>query len=161
MQGFLDTRPKIIAHDLHPGYLSTQYALGQSLRRVGIQHHHAHMAACMAEHGLKGDAIGIIYDGTGLGTDGAIWGKNFFVASIPKVSRFGHWKYVTLQGGDSAVKNPWKTVVSYLYELTIYSNMNHKSIPLDTFLDSWGHLNTKALVTAYQTRKKKALGAVQ
>ncbi|HHY22982.1 MAG TPA: carbamoyltransferase HypF, partial [Clostridiaceae bacterium] len=84
-----------------------------------LQHHHAHMAACMAEHGLKRDAIGITYDGTGMGTDGAIWGGEFLVGSEGKFSRAGHWKYVALQGGDSAIKEPWKSAASYLYAMGI------------------------------------------
>lgn len=121
MKVLLGAEPKIIAHDLHTGYLSTQCALKQNAERISIQHHHAHMAACIAEHDLKEDAIGIIYDGTGMGTDGAIWGGEFFIGSKCKFSRVGHWKYVTLQGGDSAVKQPWKSAVSYLYAMGINS----------------------------------------
>lgn len=119
MKELLGTEPQIIVHDLHMGYLSTQWAIKQSATKIPIQHHHAHMAACMEEHNLKGDAIGIIYDGTGLGTDGAIWGGEFFVGSIGKYSRVGHWKYVNLQGGDSAIREPWKSAVSYLYAMEI------------------------------------------
>lgn len=126
MQVLLGAEPQFIAHDLHPGYLSTQWAMKQSAAKIPIQHHHAHMAACMAENSLTEDAIGIIYDGTGLGTDGAIWGGEFLVGSIGsigskgskgKFARVGHWKYVTLQGGDSAVKEPWKSAASYLYAM--------------------------------------------
>lgn len=121
MKALLGAEPQIIAHDLHTGYLSTRYAIKQPAVRLPVQHHHAHMAACMAEHGLKKDAIGVIYDGTGLGTDGAIWGGEFLVGSISKFSRVGHWKYVTLQGGDSAIKEPWKSAASYLYAMGINS----------------------------------------
>lgn len=121
MKVLLGAEPKIIAHDLHTGYLSTQWAIKQTAKKIPIQHHHAHMAACMEEHGLKQDAIGIIYDGTGMGTDGAIWGGEFFIGSKGKFSRVGHWKYVTLQGGDSAIREPWKSAASYLYAMGINS----------------------------------------
>lgn len=121
MKVLLGVKPQIIAHDLHTGYLSTQWAIKQPAQKIPIQHHHAHMAACMAEHNLKKDTIGIIYDGTGLGTDGAIWGGEFFVGSKGKFSRVGHWEYVTLQGGDSTIREPWKSAVSYLYDMGINS----------------------------------------
>ncbi len=116
-KAFLGTEPEIIAHDLHPGYLSTQLAAKVAIVGLPIQHHHAHMAACMAEHGLKKDVIGIIYDGTGMGTDGAIWGGEFLVGSISGYIRAGHWKNITLQGGDNAVKEPWKCAAGYLYAM--------------------------------------------
>jgi hydrogenase maturation protein HypF len=122
MKALLGAEPQIIAHDLHPGYLSTKWAITQPVKKIPIQHHHAHMASCMAENGLKKDAIGIIYDGTGLGTDGAIWGGEFFIGWKGRFSRVGHWKYVTLQGGDSAIKEPWKSAVSYLYAMGINSD---------------------------------------
>lgn len=82
----LDTDTRFIVHDLHKGYLSTQWAMKQFATKIPIQHHHAHMAACMEENNLRKDAIGIIYDGTGLGTDGAIWGGEFFVGTIGRYS---------------------------------------------------------------------------
>lgn len=121
MKVLLGAEPQIIAHDLHTGYLSTQWAKKQPAERIPIQHHHAHMAACMVEHDLKKDAIGVIYDGTGMGIDGAIWGGEFLIGSKGKFSRVGHWKYVTLQGGDSAIREPWKSAASYLYSMGINS----------------------------------------
>lgn len=121
MKALIGAESQIIAHDLHTGYLSTQFAIKQPAERIPIQHHHAHMAACMAEHNLKQDAIGIIYDGTGMGTDGAIWGGEFLIGSKANFSRVGHWKYVTLHGGDSAIKEPWKLAASYLYAMGINS----------------------------------------
>lgn len=121
MEMLLGAEPQIIAHDLHNGYLSTQWAVKQAAVKIPIQHHHAHMASCMSEHGLKGDAIGIIYDGTGQGTDGAIWGGEIFIGSKDKFSRVCHWKYVNLQGGDSAIREPWKSAVSYLHAMGIDS----------------------------------------
>ncbi|MGE5627355.1 MAG: carbamoyltransferase HypF [Solirubrobacterales bacterium] len=121
MKALLGGDPKIFAHDLHTGYLSTQYAVKQKGEKISIQHHHAHMASCIAEHDLKEDAIGIIYDGTGMGTDGAIWGGEFLIGSKCRFSRVGHWKYITLQGGDNAVKQPWRSAASYLYAMDIDS----------------------------------------
>lgn len=139
MKVLLGAEPKIITHDLHTGYLSTQWAIKQPAKRIPIQHHHAHMAACMAEHDLKQDAIGIIYDGTGMGIDGAIWGGEFLIGSKGRFSRVGHWKYVTLQGGDSAVKEPWKAAASYLFSMDINS---------EELLDSINGLKVKALQNA-------------
>lgn len=109
--------PQYIAHDLNMGYLSSQNVVMQSASGIPIQHHHAHMASCMAEHGLEKDVIGIIYDGTGLGADRTIWGGEFLIGTKSKFSRVGHWKTVMLQGGNSAVKEPWKSAASYLYAM--------------------------------------------
>lgn len=121
MKAFLDAEPCFIVHDMHPGYFSTQYTSKLGGASIPIQHHHAHMAACMAEHGLKKNAIGVIYDGTGMGTDGAVWGGEFLVGSISRFIRSGHWKYVTLQGGESAITEPWKCAVSYLHTMDMDS----------------------------------------
>lgn len=107
----------VYAHDLHPVYLSTGYAGAQQGIKVAVQHHHAHMASCMAEHKLHEKVIGVIFDGTGLGTDGSIWGGEFLVGDRRNFERAGHLKPVLLQGGDTVVKEPWKTAVSYLFSL--------------------------------------------
>lgn len=109
--------PEIIAHDLNADYLSTHYAKVQAGQKIAIQHHHAHMAGCIAENKLTHHVIGVIYDGTGLGVDGAIWGGEFFEGSLSGFVRAGHLKYVTLQGGDSVVKEPWRCAASYLFAL--------------------------------------------
>ncbi len=139
MKALFGAEPQIIAHDLHTGYISSQYAMKQNVERILIQHHHAHMASCMAEHNLKKDAIGIIYDGTGMGTDGAIWGGEFLIGSTGKFSRVGHWKYVTLQGGDSSIKEPWKLAASYLYAMGING---------EELLNSVSNLKVKAIQNA-------------
>ncbi|TYQ17871.1 UNVERIFIED_CONTAM: hydrogenase maturation carbamoyltransferase HypF [Acetivibrio alkalicellulosi] len=139
MKVLLGAEPQIIAHDLHTGYLSTQWAIKQSDGRIPIQHHHAHMVACIAEHDLKKDAIGIIYDGTGMGTDGAVWGGEILIGSKGRFLRVGHWKYVTLQGGDSAIKEPWRSAASYLYAMGINS---------EELLNSVSSLKVKALQNA-------------
>jgi hydrogenase maturation protein HypF len=107
--------PRVIAYDLHPRYLSTQYALEQDeLRKVGIQHHHAHIASCMAENGLDKKVIGVAFDGTGYGTDGQIWGGEFLVTDFEKFERRAHLRYVPLAGGDNAIRQPWRSALSYL-----------------------------------------------
>ena len=107
--------PRVVAHDLHPGYLSTQYALRvPDLERIGVQHHHAHIASCMAENGLRGKVIGVALDGTGYGTDGQIWGGEFLVADYGGFERRAHLRYVPLAGGDAAVRQPWRPALAYL-----------------------------------------------
>jgi hydrogenase maturation protein HypF len=115
MQRLFHVQPQTIAFDLHPRYLSTQ--LAQRLparRRIGVQHHHAHIASCMAEHHLTGQVIGVSWDGTGYGTDGNIWGGEFLVASLTGFTRAAHLRYVPLAGGDAAVREPWRMARSYL-----------------------------------------------
>ncbi|WMJ83783.1 carbamoyltransferase HypF [Oscillospiraceae bacterium LTW-04] len=111
--------PEVFAHDLNLDYLSSRYAKNQIGQKIAVQHHHAHMVGCMAENKLTNDVIGVIYDGTGLGTDSAIWGAEFFVGSLSRFTRAGHLQYVKLQGGDSAVKEPWRCAASYLLALGI------------------------------------------
>jgi hydrogenase maturation protein HypF len=106
--------PRAVAYDLHPGYLSTKYALGLAgLAKIGVQHHHAHIASCMAENGLTGEVIGVAMDGTGYGVDGAIWGGEFLVASYAGFERRAHLRYVPLAGGDAAVREPWRSALGY------------------------------------------------
>lgn len=113
-------KPQAIAHDLHPNYLSTRYATErcqrESIQAFGIQHHHAHIASCMAEHGIAEDqpVIGIAFDGTGYGEDGAIWGGEFLLATYKSFKRFGHLKYIPLPGGDTAIRKPARTALAYL-----------------------------------------------
>jgi hydrogenase maturation protein HypF len=114
-KNIFDIRPAIVAHDLHPNYLSTQYAKSlDSVTRIGVQHHHAHIAGCMAEHGLSGPVIGVAFDGLGYGWDGAIWGGEFFVADLAHYERRAHLRYVPLAGGDTAIRQPWRMALSYL-----------------------------------------------
>jgi len=112
--------PEIIAHDLHPAYLSTRYAQGHASAyetEVAIQHHHAQVASCMAEHGLSGDRpiIGVAFDGTGYGTDGAIWGGEFLIMDYASFRRAAHLKYVPLPGGDAAIRRPYRVALAHLW----------------------------------------------
>jgi len=108
--------PTVIACDFHPDYLSTRYAVESGLRQIKVQHHHAHIASCMAEHGLNKKVIGISFDGTGLGDDNNIWGSEFFICDLKEYNRFGHFEYIALPGGDKANSEPWRIAVSYLYK---------------------------------------------
>ncbi|MGC2636868.1 MAG: carbamoyltransferase HypF [Acidobacteriaceae bacterium] len=109
--------PKSAVHDLHPSYLSTQFALKlEGLRPIGVQHHHAHIASCMAEHRLDGRVIGVAWDGTGFGTDGTIWGGEFLAADLAGFERYGRLRPVLLAGGDSGVREPWRVARSYLLD---------------------------------------------
>jgi hydrogenase maturation protein HypF len=109
----------VIAHDLHPEYVSTHVALELAAEfgirdRVVVQHHHAHVAACVAEHGERGPVIGVAFDGAGLGSDGAIWGGEFMVVHGAKFERCGHLSYVPLAGGDAAARRPWRSALAHL-----------------------------------------------
>jgi hydrogenase maturation protein HypF len=118
-------QPEAIVYDLHPDYLATRYALdrarNQSLPAFGVQHHHAHIAACMAEHKLAGEQplIGVSFDGTGYGDDGAIWGGEFLVADYDGYQREFHLKYVPLPGGERSIKEPWRLALTYLHQAGI------------------------------------------
>ena len=115
LQRILETEPKVIAHDLHPDYFSAKWAQERTgVELVGVQHHHAHVAACMAENHLDGKVIGVALDGTGYGTDGAIWGGEVLVADYAGFERAGHFEYVPLPGGAAAIHEPWRMAVSYL-----------------------------------------------
>lgn len=115
LEKVLEIQPKILAYDLHPGYFSTQWASQQrGLRTVGVQHHHAHIASCMAENHVQGRVIGFALDGTGYGTDGHIWGGEVLVAGYDSFERMAHLEYVALPGGDAAIREPWRMAVSYL-----------------------------------------------
>lgn len=113
-----DITPKAVAYDLHPDYLATHYA--QELEvpyKIGVQHHHAHIASVMAEHGLTGPVIGLAADGTGYGPDGTIWGCEIITASLAGFERAGHLAYVPLPGGEMAVKQPWRMAAVYLSQV--------------------------------------------
>jgi len=114
-----EAKPRTTIHDLHPTFISTRFAKNRSGRHIGVQHHHAHMASCMAEHKLFEKVIGVIFDGTGFGTDNAIWGGEFFIGDRRKYKRIAHLQYISLQGGDLSVKEPWRCAVSYLNSLGI------------------------------------------
>jgi hydrogenase maturation protein HypF len=115
-----DIEPQVVAHDLHPEYLSTKYADdlaqlgGADVDLVGVQHHHAHIASCLADNGEQGPVIGVAFDGTGYGPDGTIWGGEFLVADLASFDRAGYLEPVPMPGGAAAVRQPWRMAVTYL-----------------------------------------------
>jgi len=132
--------PRAAAYDLHPGYMSTRMAMASGIeRRIGVQHHHAHIASCMAENHLQGRVLGVALDGTGFGTDGRIWGGEFLLADFAGFTRHGHFRNVLLPGGDAAVRQPWRMALSYLRDtfgqqipadLKCLQRMNERQIAL-------------------------------
>ncbi|MEO8036910.1 MAG: Sua5/YciO/YrdC/YwlC family protein, partial [Acidobacteriota bacterium] len=117
MKKFVGAAPTVLVHDLHPDYYSTRYALAQEgMRTIGVQHHHAHVASVMAEHGIDGPAIGIAYDGTGLGADGTAWGGEILIAQYEDFERFATFRPIPLAGGDLAIRQPWRIALALLDE---------------------------------------------
>jgi hydrogenase maturation protein HypF len=107
-----EIEPEAVAHDLHPGYLSTEWAkewaAARGLPLIAVQHHHAHVAGCMAEHGIGDEAIGLALDGTGYGADGRIWGGEVLISRLDGYERFAHLEYVPMPGGEAAIREPWR-----------------------------------------------------
>ncbi len=117
MKRFFRISPTAVAHDLHPQYLSTKLAMAmEGIEKIGVQHHHAHIASCMAENRLDGKVIGVALDGTGYGTDGKIWGGEFLVCEFAEFERRYHFRYVPLAGGDTAVRQVWRSALAYLLD---------------------------------------------
>jgi hydrogenase maturation protein HypF len=110
----LGVEAEVIAHDLHPEYLSTKWALEQDADFVAVQHHHAHAAACLAEHGEHGPALALVFDGTGLGTDGTLWGGELLHCDLSGFERLAHLAPVPLPGGEAAIREPWRMAAMYL-----------------------------------------------
>ncbi|MEA2140377.1 MAG: hydrogenase maturation protein HypF, partial [Solirubrobacteraceae bacterium] len=115
--------PRLLAHDMHPEYLSTSYAMerrqeDEELALLAVQHHHAHLAAVLAEHGERGPAIGAIYDGAGYGTDGTVWGGELLLGDLQGFIRAGHLRPVRMPGGDSAAREPWRMACEWIAETT-------------------------------------------
>lgn len=117
MKRILDVNPEIVACDLHPDYLSTKYALSmKNMEVIRVQHHHAHIAGCMAENMIDGPVIGLSFDGTGYGEDGRIWGGEIMIAEKGNYSRVAHISYVPMPGSAAAIREPWRMAISYLYD---------------------------------------------
>ncbi|MDY6789733.1 MAG: carbamoyltransferase HypF [Thermodesulfobacteriota bacterium] len=149
MKRILNVNPEMIVCDLHPDYLSTRYAMAQDrVEKVRVQHHHAHLVSCMAENKLVGDVIGLSFDGTGYGTDGAIWGGEILVADEEKFLRKGHMSYVPMPGGAAAIKEPWRMAVSYLHDAFGREFTNLRLPVLDKFDEN------KITVVAEMIQKK-------
>jgi hydrogenase maturation protein HypF len=136
LERILEVQPKVIAHDLHPDYFSTKWALErEDCQHIPVQHHHAHIAACMAENHLDGKVLGIALDGTGYGADGAIWGGEVLIADYAAFERAAHLQYVPLPGGSAAIHEPWRMAVSHLVKN--YGNDAHSfDLPFLKDIDS-------------------------
>ena len=115
LRRLLDVDPAVVAHDLHPDYPSTRYALDlPDVELVPVQHHHAHIASCLADNGVPGPVIGVAFDGVGLGTDGTAWGGEFLIADLARFTRVAHLAEVAMPGADMATRQPWRMALSHL-----------------------------------------------
>ena len=127
LKQILDIKPNLVVHDLHPGLMSTQYAQGlEGVETIAVQHHHAHAVACMAENHLNEPVIAITLDGTGLGTDGSIWGGEILLSRLDGFERKAHLGTIGMPGGDAAVLEPWRMAASILYQ-----TFGDKAVDLD------------------------------
>ena len=130
LKGILDIDPRVVSCDLHPDYLSSRYARRlEGVQRIEVQHHHAHIAACLAENGHSGPAIGLAFDGTGYGSDGTVWGGEILLADLSKFRRLAHLEPVPLPGGDAAVRQPWRMALSHLWQVW-GDQLSHRHLPL-------------------------------
>lgn len=150
----LNVKPNVWAQDMHPLYILNEYNRNKTGIKLKIQHHHAHMVSCMAEHNIFQKSIGVIYDGTGFGTDGNIWGGEFFIGTRVNFKRVGHFQYVKIQGGDKSIKEPWRCAASYLHFF---------KCPVNKFLDSSIEKNKidviiKALDSSLNCYKSSSVG---
>lgn len=145
-------KPDLIACDLHPDYMSTQHAeiLEKELNipLIRIQHHHAHIASCMAEYGIDQEVIGVSLDGTGFGSDGNIWGGEFLIAGLKGFRRYAHFDYVPLPGGDKAITEPWRMAFSYLYKY-FGDSFDFRSVP------SFGSIEDREMILVKEMIDKK------
>ena len=115
LQRLLELTPRVVAHDLHPAYRSTAYArMLDGVRHIPVQHHHAHVASCLADNGVDARVIGVAWDGTGYGTDGHVWGGEFLLADLEGFERVGSFQEVAMPGGEAAVREPWRMAAVFL-----------------------------------------------
>lgn len=144
-----DLSPEVVAYDLHPEYLSTKYALSYSdiATKIGVQHHHAHIASCMVDNGAEGEVIGVAMDGLGFGMDGTLWGGEFFVADLAHVERVAHLDHVPMTGGAKAIHEPWRMAAVYLQK-TFGDSFTDLDLPFAAGLDQKGWNTLKSMIAA-------------
>ena len=134
----LNAAPTLLAHDLHPEYLSTKYAQArhqaEGVALLGVQHHHAHIAACLAEYGVTQPVIGVAFDGLGYGADGQFWGGEFLIVENAAFRRAAHLEYVPMPGGSAAITAPWRMAVAYLDR--ICGGLAELNLPFLTRIDA-------------------------
>jgi hydrogenase maturation protein HypF len=122
-QRLFDVTPERVAYDMHPDYMASRFGAAQEGQHVAVQHHHAHLAACLADAGHVGPVIGVILDGTGYGLDGHIWGGEFLLGETRGFQRAAHWQYLPLPGGDQAVHKPYRIALGYLQAVGLSSEV--------------------------------------
>ncbi|MCJ7660545.1 MAG: carbamoyltransferase HypF [Anaerolineales bacterium] len=155
-------QPEILAYDEHPNYLATRYALerakNDSLAAVGVQHHHAHIAACMAENGCSGEeaVIGVAFDGTGYGSDGAIWGGEFLISDYGKFQRAAHLEYIALPGGDAGTRKPARVAVAHLLKAGI--PLDNDLAPLSTLSEIEQGIIVRQINTNFNSPLTSSMG---
>lgn len=153
-------QPEVIAYDLHPEYLSTKYALARDehLIKVGVQHHHAHVASCMVDNHIDGEVIGVVMDGLGYGTDARLWGGEFFVADFLQAERIAHLDYVPMPGGAKAIREPWRVAAVYLHR-TFGDEFTNLQIPFVQNMDAraWTTL-CKMIATGTNSPETSSMG---
>jgi hydrogenase maturation protein HypF len=147
LERILEIKPLCIAHDLHPDYLSTQWAVSQNqVPRLAVQHHHAHIAAVVAEQKLEGPVLGLAMDGAGYGTDGTIWGGEILLVEADHFQRLGHFRTVALPGGAKAIKEPWRMAVSFLWSI----DPEHMHERFKDFLSRWPEEKVRVVIQMLQ-----------
>jgi hydrogenase maturation protein HypF len=168
--------PIAIVHDLHPGYMTTRWGMGQvemreegrwttdegrkmqsSIRLYGIQHHYAHIGSVMAENGLRNKVIGVAFDGTGYGADGNLWGGEFLIADIDGFERVGQFKYIPLPGGQAAIREPWKMAVSYVLDAARENASRY--LEQAGFIKKYGRVPVEQVMTIARSRELSPLSS--
>ncbi|MGB9181688.1 MAG: carbamoyltransferase HypF [Pyrinomonadaceae bacterium] len=153
-------QPEVIAYDLHPEYLSTKYAHSceEIQNSIGVQHHHAHVASCMADNNVEGEVIGVAMDGLGFGTDGRLWGGELFVANFMEAERIAHLEYVPLPGGAKAIRAPWRMAAVYLHK-TFGDDFLKLNLPFVEKMDkrAWSTLD-KMAATGMNSPQTSSMG---
>ncbi|MEK6692348.1 MAG: carbamoyltransferase HypF [Nitrospirota bacterium] len=138
LKAVFNIEPGFIFYDMHPDYIITRWAKEKDMKGFPVQHHEAHIAACIAENSIEGDVIGIALDGTGYGTDGNIWGGEIFTGNLDNLKRVAHLRYIPIPGGEMAIKEPWRMALSAL----LYSSENN----MDHIIERWGNLGAEKII---------------